>query len=68
MRKTSPASKIDRIYLHYGLTQIVNEPTHFTKYSNSLIDLLLASSSHCVVFSERTRDKMPLSNILLFTS
>ena len=41
MLKTSTARKICDFCVEFSLTQMIDEPTHFTETSSSLIDLLL---------------------------
>ncbi|MCG8049110.1 MAG: reverse transcriptase domain-containing protein [Candidatus Thiodiazotropha endolucinida] len=45
------ARKINDICSEFSLTQIVNEPTHFTEYSSSLIDLMLVSNPNHVILN-----------------
>ena len=37
--------KIDDICMQYNLHQLINEPTHFTESSATIIDLILVSNS-----------------------
>ena len=48
-----PASrlKIDTICMHFGLSQIISEPTNYTESSQSIIDLLFVSSPNLVSIS-----------------
>ena len=48
-----PASrlKIDNICMHFGLSQIISEPTNYTESSQSIIDLLFVSSPNLVSIS-----------------
>lgn len=40
------------VILNFNLKQLINEPTHFTEYSSSLIDVILVTNSNSVVASE----------------
>ena len=51
MLKSVSHSKITRIASHYGLEQLISEPTHFTESSSSIIDLFFTSNSNIVTFS-----------------
>ena len=51
MLKTSTARKICDFCVEFSLTQMIDEPTHFTETSSSLIDLLLVSNSNSVLLS-----------------
>lgn len=37
--------KIDDIYMHYNLHQLINEPTLFTESSATIVDLILVRNS-----------------------
>jgi hypothetical protein len=41
MQKHTSAAKINSIATQYNLTQVIQQPTHYTVSSNSLIDLFL---------------------------
>ena len=45
-------NKMKGLIQEYNLKQLVNEPTHFTEHSSSLIDLILARSNTNVLMSE----------------
>ena len=47
----SSANKILDICKQYNLHQLIKEPTHFTEYSSSLIDLILVSNLQSVELS-----------------
>ena len=38
--------KIDNIAVQFGLTQVIQEPTHYTESSYFLINIMLISSPH----------------------
>ena len=43
--------KITDLCQTYNLTQLINDPTHYTETSFSIIDLVLVSNSHSVELS-----------------
>ena len=49
--KPTSSQKVSDLLLQYNLTQLINEPTHFTEHSNSLIDLFLVTSPESIVIS-----------------
>lgn len=51
MSKQTSASKINNIAQQYSLTQVIDQPTHFTENSSSLIDIFLTSSDIEVALS-----------------
>ena len=51
MLKTSTARKICDFCVEFSLTQMIDEPTHFTETSSSVIDLLLVSNNNSVLLS-----------------
>ncbi|MCG8113710.1 MAG: reverse transcriptase domain-containing protein [Candidatus Thiodiazotropha taylori] len=44
-------NKINQLFTQYSLAQIINEPTHFTENSSSLIDLLFTNQTTNVLVS-----------------
>ena len=48
---TNVSSKFLNILNSYGLTQIINEPTHFTETSSSLLDLFIVNNASDVTLS-----------------
>ena len=44
LRKSATARKVDNKCLQYDLHQMINDPTHFTETSSSLIDIMLVSN------------------------
>lgn len=44
-------NKIRNLSLAYNLTQLIDEPTHFTEQSSSLLDLILAKKPENVLYS-----------------
>lgn len=51
MLKLNSRRKIENICQQYDLKQVINEPTHFTESSSSLIDIILVSDIKTVLFS-----------------
>ena len=45
------ARKINDFCNQFSLTQVVNEPTHFTEHSSTLIDLMLVSNPNHVILN-----------------
>jgi len=45
-------AKIDNILIQFSLHQLITEPTYMTEHSSSLLDLLLVSNPHCVMYAE----------------
>ena len=45
------ARKIDSLCVQFSLYQLLNNPTHFTEHSSSLIDLILVSNKNHVLLS-----------------
>ena len=43
--------KITDLCQTYNLTQLINDPTHYTEASFSIIDILLVNDSHSVELS-----------------
>ena len=50
-KTTSSRTKLEIMTSHYGLTQIVNEPTHILEDASSCIDLIFASQPNVVLDS-----------------
>ena len=48
---TQGGSKISDIALSYGLSQIIQDATHFTQTSQSLLDLIMVSSVNFIITS-----------------
>ena len=51
MYNSQSATKINEFCNQFSLTQVVNEPTHFTEHSPSLIDLMLVSNPNYVILN-----------------
>ena len=51
MYNSQSARKENDFYNQFSLTQVVNEPTHFTEHSSSLIDLMLVSNPNHVILN-----------------
>ena len=47
----SSRRKATSLFDQYGLVQLIDEPTHFTEPSDSIIDLLLARNTSSVILS-----------------
>lgn len=45
INKPATRSKIQDLIIHFTMKQVIDESTHFTEHSNSLIDLFLLSST-----------------------
>ena len=52
MLKVQTARKHYDFCEEFSLTQMINDPTHFTESSSSLIDILLVSNKHSVILSD----------------
>ena len=51
MFNSQSARKINGLYYQFSLTQVVNEPSHFTEHSSSLTDLMLVSNPNHVILN-----------------
>ena len=51
MYNPQSARKINDFCNQFSLTQVVNEPTHFTEHSSTLIDLMLVSNPNHVILN-----------------
>ena len=51
MQNIQSSSKIKSICQQFSLVQTINDPTHFTEHSHSLIDIILASNVNRLVLS-----------------
>lgn len=51
MMNNTPHNRINILSLSYNLTQLIDEPTHFTEHSSSLIDLALVTRPENVLYS-----------------
>ena len=45
------SAKIKNLCEEFSLTQTINQPTHFTKHSSSLLDIILTSNDNHLIFS-----------------
>ena len=45
------SGKIRNLCLKFSLTQTINEPTHYTENSSSLLDLILTSNNTQIIFN-----------------
>ena len=48
-KTTASGTKLEIMTSHYGLTQIINEPTHILEDASSCIDLIFTSQSNMVL-------------------
>lgn len=66
--------KIDMLCTQFSLYQSINEPTHFTEHSSSLIDIILVKNKDNLIFSgvgnpflnQETRYHCPVFGVLEF--
>ena len=67
--------KIDSLCTQFSLFQTINQPTHFTEYSSSLIDIILVSNKDNLILSgvgdpflnQQMRYHCPIFGILKFS-
>lgn len=59
LMKPASANKINNISLSYNLHQLINEATHYTENSSSLIDLIFVSKPENVIYSDVTSPFIP---------
>ena len=52
--KQIPSQKISDIMQQYNLIQLIDEPTHFTEHSNSLIDIFLVTLPDSMIVTSGT--------------
>ena len=72
---SNESNKINDLLQLYNLKQLINEETHFTEYSASLIDLIMTRNSNSVLFSgvldpflpDQIRYHCPIILLLKFT-
>ena len=75
MNKAVSSGKINNICRQYDLHQIINEHTHFTERSSSLIDIILASNPNSILLSgvgdpflnQEIRYHCPIFSVFKFT-
>ena len=48
----SRCKKLRDVMLDYGLSQLINEPTHYTEISSTLIDVILTTNVNSILLSE----------------
>ena len=51
MQQLNTSNKMHDLALSYNLTQLIDEPTHYTEHSSSLIDLILVNKPENVLYS-----------------
>ena len=49
---SSKCKNLNELILNYGFTQLINEPTHFTEHSSSLIDVIMVTNVNNTIASE----------------
>ena len=59
MATQSSSTKIRNLISSYNFSQLIVEPTHYTKTSSSIIDLILVSKPENVIFSNVTSPFIP---------
>ena len=75
MNKAVSSGKINNICRQYDLHQIINEHTHFTERSSSLIDIILTSNPNSILLSgvgdpflnQEIRYHCPIFSVFKFT-
>ena len=55
----SSSTKMKNLIYSYNYDQLIDEPTHYTENSSSVIDLILVSKSENVIFSNVTSPFIP---------
>ena len=76
MNKAVSSGKINNICRQYDLHQIINEHTHFTERSSSLIDIILTSNPNSILLSgvgdpflnQEIRYHCPIFSVFKFTN
>ena len=46
---SGPFNKVNSLYTQFGLSQCIQEPTHFTENSSSILDLVLVTNKNSVL-------------------
>ena len=59
MQQLYTPSNLHDLALSYNLTQLIDEPTHYTEHSSSLIDLILVNKPENVLYSGVTSSFVP---------
>ena len=59
MQQLNTPNKMHDLALSYNLTQLFDEPTHYTEHSSSLIDLILVNKPENVLYSGVTSSFVP---------
>ncbi|MEW8546207.1 MAG: reverse transcriptase family protein, partial [Candidatus Thiodiazotropha sp.] len=59
MLKNDVPNKTSELMLSYNLQQVIEEPTHYTEHSASLIDLALVSNPSSIIYSDVTSPFVP---------
>ena len=52
MKDVNLPNRMQNMILAYDLHQVIDEPTHFTEYSSSIIDLAIVNNPDNVIYSE----------------
>lgn len=66
MQTLASSNKMQKFMSSYNLHQLIDEPTHFTEHSSSVIDLILVSKPENVIYSGVSSPFIP--NILFDTT
>ena len=75
INQTMPSNKLSNLIKSYNAHQLINNPTHFTENSNSIIDVFIVKHAHNVISSfvsdpittALTRYHCPIACVLKFT-
>ena len=59
MRTLSSSAKMRNLISSYNFHQVIDEPTHYTEHSSSVIDLVLVSEPENVIYSDVTSPFIP---------
>lgn len=59
MQQLNTPNKMYDLALSYNLTQLIDEPTHYTEHSSSLIDLILVNKPENILYSGVTSSFVP---------
>lgn len=59
MQRLNTPNRMHNLALSYNLSQLIDEPTHYTEHSSSIIDLILVSKPENVLYSDVTSSFVP---------
>ena len=65
MQQLNTPNKMHDFALSYNLTQLIDEPTHYTEHSSALIDLILVNKPENVLYSGVTSSFVPTCTLSL---